>query len=197
MKEFVGETFHKVELEGETVSGALFEDCLFTQCRVKGAVLERCRFSGCQFTDCLLSAPKLKNVTMLSCGFSGCGISGVDWSALVDERKRDMGFLPFDSLERCSLRHCLFYGLDLKGFDFSGADLTGSTFDSCVLEGADFSRCRLGETSFLQNDLRQADFRQAVGYSFSLEGNRVRGAKFSLPEAVGLLSALGLELEGL
>ena len=66
-----------------------------------------------------------------------------------------------------------------------------------MLEGADFSRCRLGETSFLQNDLRQADFRQAVGYSFSLEGNRVRGARFSLPEAVGLLSALGLELEGL
>ena len=129
---------------------------------------------------------------MLSCGFSGCGISGVDWSALVEERKRDMGFLPFDSLERCSLRHCLFYGLDLKGFDFSGADLDRQHLRQLRAGRGGLFPVPPGGDSFLQNDLRQADFRQAVGYSFSLEGNRVRGAKFSLPEAVGLLSALGL-----
>ena len=96
MKEFVGETFHKVELEGETVSGALFEDCLFTQCRVKGAVLERCRLSGCQFTDCLLSAPKLKNVTMLSCGFS-------DEHYFIRRFRREEGVTPGAYRRACQL----------------------------------------------------------------------------------------------
>ena len=132
---------------------------------------------------------------MLSCGFDHCDLSGVDWSALVDERKREMGFLPFDALTGCSLRHCVFFGLDLKGFDFSGADLSGSFFDGCNLEEASFRGCRLGGVSFAQNNMSGADFRDAADYLFSLEGNRVKGARFSLPEAVNLLSALGIVLE--
>lgn len=121
----------------------------------------------------------------------------MDWSALLDERKRGMGFLPFDSLRGCSLRHCVFFGLDLKGFQFAGADLSGSFFDGCKLEEASFAGCRLQGTSFAQNDLRCADFRGATEYFFSLEGNRVKNAKFSLPEAVNLLAALGVVIEDL
>ena len=134
---------------------------------------------------------------MLSCDFADCALSGVDWSALLDERKRGMGFLPFDSLRGCSLRHCVFFGLDLKGFQFAGADLSGSFFDGCKLEEASFAGCRLQGTSFAQNDLRGADFRGATEYFFSLEGNRVKNAKFSLPEAVNLLAALGVVIENL
>ena len=103
-----------------------------------------------------------------------------------------MGFLPFDSLTGCSLRHCVFFGLDLKEFDFSSADLSGSFFDDCQLEKANFSGCQLADVSFPQNNLMGADFRGATNYLFSLEGNRVKGARFSLPEAVNLLSALGV-----
>jgi uncharacterized protein YjbI with pentapeptide repeats len=134
---------------------------------------------------------------MLSCDFADCALSGVDWSALLDERKRGMGFLPFDSLNGCSLRHCVFFGLDLKSFNFSRTDLSGSVFDGCRLEGASFQECRLGGTSFAQNDLSGADFRGAEEYFFSLESNRVKGARFSLPEAVNLLSALGVVIEEL
>ena len=197
MKEFVGETFHKVELEGETVSGVLFEDCLFTQCRVKGAVLERCRFSGCQFTDCLLSAPKLKNVTMLSCGFSGCGISGVDWSALVDERKRDMGFLPFDSLERCSPAP-----LPVLRPGPEGLRLLRGRPDRQHLRQLRAGRGGLfpvppGGDQLSPKRPAPGGLPPGGGVQLLFGGDRVRGAKFSLPEAVGLLSALGLELEGL
>ena len=105
--------------------------------------------------------------------------------------------MPFDSLKDCSLRHCVFFGLDLKGFDFSGADLSGSFFDDCGLKEASFAGCQLQGTTFSQNDMTGADFRGAVDYFFSLEGNRVKDARFSLPEAVNLLSALGIKIEEL
>ena len=91
----------------------------------------------------------------------------------------------------------MFFGLDLKGFDFSKADLSGAVFDGCNLKGASFSQCRLQGASFAQNDLSDGDFRGATEYFFSLEGNRVKNARFSLPEAVNLLAALGIVVEDL
>lgn len=197
MKEYCGEVFSKLELAGEGLSGLLLEDCLFQSCRFTELSLVNCRFSGCRFVDCKVAAPKLRGCQMFSCDFENCALSGVDWSALLDERKREMGFLPFDSLNGCSLRHCVFFGLDLKSFNFSRTDLSGSVFDGCRLEGASFQECRLGGASFAQNDLSGADFRGAEEYFFSLESNRVKGARFSLPEAVNLLSALGVVIEEL
>lgn len=195
MKEYCGETFSKIQREGEELSGMLFEDCLFSNCRLTELTFRNCQFSGCRFENCKITAPKFRGSQMLSCDFSQCDLSGVDWSALLDERKREMGFLPFDGLKECSLRHCVFFGLDLKEFDFSGADLSGSFFDDCQLEKASFARCQLQGVSFAQNNLMGADFRGATEYLFSLEGNRVKGARFSLPEAVNLLSALGIVIE--
>ena len=197
MKETVGKVFEKLSLEGEALSGLYLEDCLFQGCSFTEVTLENCGFSGCQFRGCRVSAPKLQNVAMLSCDFQNCSLSGVDWSALLEERKRDMGFLPFDRLEGCSLRHCLFFGLDLKKACFSGMDLSYSAFEGCDLKEADFSRCRRQGASFSQNDMSQADFRGATDYLFSLEGNRVKGARFTMPEAANLLLALGVAVEGL
>ena len=197
MKEYCGETFSKIERAGGELSGVLFEDCLFTGCRLTDALVHRCLFTGCRFESCKVVAPQFQGVQMLSCDFDHCDLSGVDWSALMDQRKLEMGFLPFDSLRDCSLRHCVFFGLDLKGFDFSKADLSGAVFDGCNLKGASFSQCRLQGASFAQNDLSDGDFRGATEYFFSLEGNRVKNARFSLPEAVNLLAALGIVVEDL
>ena len=197
MKEYCEEAFSKLQKSGEELSGLLFEDCFFSKCRFTELVVKNCQFSGCRFENCKISAPKFRGSQMLSCDFSHCDLSGVDWSALLDERKRKMGFLPFDSLTECSLRHCVFFGLDLKEFDFSSADLSDSFFDDCQLEKANFSGCQLAGVSFSQNNLMGADFRGATNYLFSLEGNRGKGARFSLPEAVNLLSALGVIVEDL
>ena len=69
-------------------------------------------------------------------------------------------------------------------------------FEDCRLSGADFSDCLLRGAAFSHNDLSSADFRGAAEYSFSIEGNQVKGAKFSMPEAVSLLYGLGLEIDG-
>ena len=88
MKEYCEETFSKLQKSGEELSGLLFEDCFFSKCRFTELVVKNCQFSGCRFEDCKISAPKFRGSQMLSCDFSHCDLSGVDWSALLDERKR-------------------------------------------------------------------------------------------------------------
>lgn len=190
-----GETFSGLRLESGEISAAVFEDCLFENCRFSELALENCRFTGCHFLGCTVTGMKFRNVQAMGNSFENCSLSGVDWSALLDERKRDMGFLPFDAFSACTLRRCVFYGLDLRKFDFHGCDLSGSYFDDCNLTKSDFSDSVLRGTSFSHNDMSGADFRHASEYLFSLESNKVAKAKFSLPEAVNLLSALGIVLD--
>ena len=198
MKEYCGEVFSKLELAGEELSGLLLEDCLFQSCRFTELSLVNCRFSGCRFVDCKVAAPKLRGCQMFSCDFENCALSGVDWSALLDERKREMGFLPFDSLSGCSLRHCVFFGLDLKSFNFSRTDLSGSVLRSAaVWRGPAFRSAAWEEPAFAQNDLSGADLSWRGGVLFSPWKATVSRGSLSLPEAVNLLSALGVVIEEL
>ena len=177
-----GETFSDLRLQGDTFSSGVVEDCLFTRCRFQEVTLENFQVTGCQFVDCTFAGLHYKNMSCLNNAFQHCALSGVEWSALLDPRKLDLGFLPFESFSQCVLHHNVFYSLDLQKFDFHGCDLTGSSFDECDLRQADFSGCALSGTIFSHNDLRGADFRRASGYSLSLETNQGRGARFSLPE---------------
>ena len=190
-----GESFSGLRLEGEAISSGVVEDCLFTRCRFSNLEVKNLRVTGCRFVECSFSVLRPENLTCLDNTFEGCAISGIEWAALLDPRKRDMGFLPFGALSQCTLHYNVFFALDLGKFDFHGCDLTGSSFDECNLKGADFSGCVLKGVGFSHNDLREADFRGAGGYAFSPENNQVKGARFSLPEAVGLLAALGIVLE--
>ena len=194
MTERVGESFAGLRLEDGDVNGVLFEDCLFSDCRVQGVKLKNCRFTGCHFEDCRVGGLKLDNVQAMGNSFEDCALFGVDWSALVDPRKQDLGFLPFDSFTRCTLHHCVFFHLELRKFSFAGCDLSGSFFEGCKLAAADFSDCLLRGTGFSHNDLTGADFRTATEYSFSIEGSQMKGAKFSMPEAINLLYGLGLDI---
>ncbi len=69
--------------------------------------------------------------------------------------------------------------------DFSGADLTG----------ADFSGTSLGKSNFNQAQLAKADFRNAKDYFIDPNFAKVKGLKASLPYALGLLAALGVEVK--
>lgn len=194
-KERVGEEFTGLRLSGQEWSGIVFEDCLFEDCRFQEITLRGCRFTGCHFSRCRLGGLTFDNVQAMGNSLEECVVLGVDWSSLVDPRKQDLGFLPFDSLARCTLHHCVFFHLDLRKFSFTGCDLTGSFFEGCRLHAADFSRCLLQSTAFSHNDLTGADFRHATGYSFSVESNRMKDAKFSMPDAMNLLYGLGLQIE--
>lgn len=192
---YSNETFSDRELERDELLEITFEDCLFERCTFREGKITRCLFSGCRFVDCNIFSPVLKDTEGLGNALEDCRISGVDWSLLLDERKRAMNLLPFDILEKCTLRHCVFFGLDLRKFNFAECDLSGCYFEDCNLKESSFYHANLVGASFSHNDLTKADFRGAKDYYFSLENNKAIKARFSLPEAVNLLSALDISIE--
>jgi len=78
------------------------------------------------------------------------------------------------SFNRSKLRENYFTNTRLRGADFSGADLSGTVFHNC--------------------DLCRADFSQAMHYDIDPQTNKIKKARFSLPEAVGLLRGFDITL---
>jgi len=113
---------------------------------------------------------------------------GVDFSALQSMLISfvfDGGKAEFCDFKRLDLRACSFCGTSLKDSDFGRANL----------QKADIINCNLCGTIFTETDLREADLRGSVNCFIDPSKNKMRGAKFSLSEAAGLLAAFGVELE--
>jgi uncharacterized protein YjbI with pentapeptide repeats len=91
------------------------------------------------------------------------------------------------SFKNCLLSYCNFSDLNLKNTHFDGSKIQESFFSNTVLIGADFTDADLSGTLFHNCDLCKADFSTAVRYSIDPQTNKIKKAKFSLPEAVGLL----------
>lgn len=92
----------------------------------------------------------------------------------MDIKNIDFAKTGFDTHEyedRC------FIACNFSQVDFVEADLSGSTFDNCDLNGTIFER----------TNLEKVDFRTAGNYSFDPDLNRVKKARFSIPDVVGLL----------
>jgi len=76
--------------------------------------------------------------------------------------------------EECVIRECGFGEANLSKAVFDDCDLEGTLFHGAKLDGANFSRAR--------------------NYTINPASNSIKGAKFSLPEAVSLLGGFDIEL---
>lgn len=92
------------------------------------------------------------------------------------------------------MQYCNFSELNLKNCCFEGSKLRESHFSSTNLSGANFRNVDLSGTVFHHSDLTKADFSTASCYDIDPLNNKIKKAKFSLPEAVGLLRGFDITL---
>lgn len=119
---------------------------------------------------------------------------GVIWA--VADLPRGKSLLASIGFFDCSVSYSTFICLSLRGInvtrcvarevDFSKAYLT---LDNCTF--TDFSKSR-----FLHTNLTEADFTGATHYSINANLNVLKRTKFSLPEAMSLLSSSDIILTG-
>lgn len=181
-RKFNGNIFSKDELRGHE-----FEDCIFEKCDFKEAVLDYTKFVNCSFVSCDLSNVSMRNSRMRDCSFKLCKLLGMQWIHLDD--------LMNPSFEESMLDYGNFTNLKLKKIKFM----------RCVLRDVDFSQADLSESLFKESDclnarfqqttLLKADFRGAINYLINPIENKLKGAKFSMPEAQGLLAGMGVVIE--
>jgi fluoroquinolone resistance protein len=185
--DFAEQRFESLDLKAAVVEGAQFEDCTFTKSHLAGASFKRCRFVGCTFEHSDLSNVSLTGSSFRDVTFRDCKLVGVNWANAAG--------ITHLNYERCVLSYANFAGIDLrKSFmldcvareaDFADANLSEANF-----QGTDFSGAR-----FTKTNLVKADLRRATNYAIRPDDNKIKKAKFSLPEATLLLYGLDIDLE--
>lgn len=165
--EFEGVTFQGEAAIAINLSDRKFIDCIF----------DRCQLSSVKFDGAVIQAR-----------FSNSKIEGINFFTA----KRSLLSLGFDS---CLIRHSSFAELKLPKVKFTRCELHNVDFSDADLSGADFSNATFKDCMFRNTNLSKADFRFASGYFIDPTQNKIRGARFSSPEVLSLLSPFDIEIE--
>ncbi len=190
---YAEQTFEQVRLEQNDVVSAEFRECSFVRCCFSESVLRACVFDECVFVECDLSLVKLPHSVFSSTRFEDSKIIGVNWTEARWPRVRLLVPVRF---EKCVIDHSIFLGLELKGVRFTECAAKDVDFREADLSKADFSGTDLTGAQFGRTDLTGANLESARNYRIVPAENTLKGARFSLPEAMSLLSGLDIEISG-
>lgn len=186
-KEFFEEAFADKNFSKISLSHSEFEDCHFLRCQLSEANLNLSTFLHCTFEDCDFSNVKIQGAKWRDLKFLRCKLMGIQWPQASD--------LVNPEFEHCNLSFSNFVELKLKKTKFDHcllreADLAQADFTESYFQYCDFLGARFHETNLIKSDLRNA-----LNYSIIPQQNKLKGARFSWPEAQGLLTGLGIILE--
>jgi len=164
-----------------------YYNCNFRNCNIAGSDLSGIRFMDCTFAGCDLSNVKMLKSSFQETVFKECKMLGLHFEN-CDQLGMTVRFedcqLDHSSFYQVKLNHTVFLKTSLQEVDFAEADLRNTIFDQCDLLNAAFDH----------TNLERANLSSAQNYSIDPENNRIRGAKFSLPEVVGLLNKYQIEI---
>lgn len=164
-----------------------YVDCTFENCDFTESAWQNAKFCTCTFVNCNISLVKLDGCRLQDVRFVSCKIVGAEFF------KSDKTFFS-PHFKNCLLQYCNFSDLNLKNCTFNGSKITEGYFTNAILVGAKFSEVDLSGTTFHNCDLTQADFSTAKLYDIDPRTNIIKKAKFSFPEAIGLLRAFDITI---
>lgn len=178
---------------GESVDGAEFDECVFDHCTFSGSTFKHGRFLSCRFVRCDLSNLTVTATRFRDARFESTKLIGVDWTradAMAEPHTNTS--LSFTD---CVLDLSNFVGLNLRAATFERCHAIETDFAEADLRDAVFRRTDLSGARFHNSNLERADFRDALNYTIDPRANKMRGARFNLPEAVALLRGLDVVVE--
>lgn len=184
--------FENIKMENERIEDYEFYDCSFRNCTFGECMLKRCSFIECKFYNCSIISLQAEFSQIKYTEFEKCNLIGISWHALLPAGNIAE---PISRLKECILKYASFIDMNFRKFNFSFNTIQDSAFDECNLMESSFKGCRLEATQFSRCDIRKADFREATGYQISITTNKMKEAKFSFPEVIGLLGELNIKVE--
>jgi uncharacterized protein YjbI with pentapeptide repeats len=190
-KRYTDRVFDTLQMDSIQIDSSEFFDCVFKGCSFVESVLRKCRFINCQFQDCDLSLVQVPESSFSGAIFEGSKCVGVNW-AQADWPVTDLGN-PI-RFKKCALNHSTFIGLSLAGFQIQDCIAVDVDFREADLSQADFTGTDLSNSLFNHTNLSEADLSQARNYLIDPANNELKGARFSLPEAMSLLYSMDIKL---
>ncbi len=162
----------------------------------------KCRFEGCIFPDTADSIYEFHECVLFNIDLSSMNIDNYIFDNVTFEESRLTGvnfsrvnhFLFAVNFDRCMLDYAVFEKNNLKNSVFNKCSLKEACFIESNLKSAQFIECDLADALFERSDIENADFSTAENYFIDLNINKVKGAKFSLPEAANLLMKYNIKI---
>lgn len=180
--------FDNNDILGQNIAGKEFFNCEFYKCDFSGCDSSGAVFNKCRFTGCNLSNIRVGNCSFKGVNFENCKLLGI----LFNEINQ---FMLDWSFNNCLIEFCNFDGLKMKNSRFLRCNIRESDFTNAYLAKSDFGYSDL-ELSVIRNaNLEGANFIGAKNYYINPTQNKLKGAKFSLPEALSLLAAFEIKIE--
>ncbi len=189
-RRYTDEQFDGLAAGERALHDAIVLGCTFTNCDLTEQSFKRTHLVDCRFEGCELSMVDLTDAVLQTVELDTCRLTGVNFAAVSR-----LPIIPEAKLTDCDLSFATFRDMDLTMWSFVGCRLTEAEFVRCELKGVSFAGADLTRCTFQRNDLAGADLRGARGYVISPLDNNLRGMKVSLPEALGLLAAVGVAVE--
>ncbi len=189
--DYSGAEFRNLKATGARLRNVAFSGCLFDRCSFGGAELSGCSFTDCTFTTCDLSLAKVPTSRFIDVRFLDSKLVGFDWTIVDRPAKLALQV----SFERCLVSQSSFFGVNLHGLRLLDSTAREADFAAADLGDAVLTRTDLAGALFSDTNLTGADLRGATGYLIDPLQNRVRKARFSMPDAIGLLTGLGVQIE--
>jgi len=171
-----------IDFEGRSFLECRFENIDFTEVK-----LSSLRFLECSFNKCNLSNSSLTNTTFRDVSFNECKLIGLNWSSChsVSQLEIKESILDYGVFQNMVLKNAIFSKCSIKEADFSQSQLNDSSF----------SDSDLMRSHFIGSNLSGCDFRGAINYVIDIESCKLKKAKFSSPEVLGLLSNLDILID--
>jgi len=183
-----GARFHSIDFTEDKLADRSFEKCTFISCHFREIPLNRTVFCSCVFIECEIVLTKLNAITLNGVEFQSCKIMGVNFTDC-----NDFGFSP--EFTKCIVNSSSFYGKSLRKRKFTGCRLIDCDFTNCDIREADYSDTTFEKVIFHNCNLEKADFRTSHGYAIDPFTNKIKKARFTLPEAQSFLSFIGVSIE--
>jgi fluoroquinolone resistance protein len=175
--------FNKYDLTGHT-----FENCIFESCHFIEMPLSDVKFLTCSFSNSELVSVKIDQAILNTIDFIDCKIMGLNFG-----KCGKFGF--FLKFKNCIIENTVFESNNLKKGEFKNCSIRFSDFSECDIREADFTGTEFERTTFHQCNLEKTDFRTARNYTIDPFNNKIKKAKFSLPEAQSFLGFLNIDIK--
>lgn len=179
--------FENIVYADKHIVNRFFDTCTFYKSALQNCLFDGCTFENCIFEECDLSLIKLKDTAFKGAHFNNCKAIGIHW--FDAENPLTIHF------NRSNISYSSFFGKNLKKAQFVSCHALEVDFTECNLTQANFKDTELAGAKFSTTDLTQANFVGATNYYINPQINKVKKAKFKLPEALVFLQSLEIIIE--
>jgi hypothetical protein len=116
---------------------------------------------------------------------------GINWAEMRVPTVRVYCPVEFNG---CNINYSSFMALDLREIQIVGCEAREVNFSEANMSQSNLSDSDFANSIFNGTNLSGANFTHSVNYYIDIFRNPVKGAKFSIPEAISLLSSLEIEI---